>query len=329
LLTVPIITVWTRSQIPAGLQLSDGRRIIAAMRQDRRTTTLPTVALSAGLLMLGLSAILVRLAAAPGIISAFYRVTIAVMVICPLYLFRRRGKTPLGRPALILAALGGIFFAGDLAAWSTGVMLSGATNPTLLANTAPLWVGLGARFIFQERLGRGFWFGLGLSMVGAAIVLGQDALRSFDLGFGTLLGLLAGIFYGSYFLVSQRARQRLDALSYFWLSSLVNSVLLLGLTGLLQEPLLGYSRSTYILLGLLALGPQVFGWLAINYAQGHLPASVVSPTLLGQPVVTAVLAGPMLGESLRPLQVVGGIAVLIGVFVVHRSRSRSPAAAEA
>ncbi|MGA9531538.1 MAG: DMT family transporter, partial [Anaerolineales bacterium] len=263
------------------------------MPRDRRPTTLPTIALSAGLLMLGLSAILVRLAAAPGIVAAFYRVSLAVIVIAPLYFVRRRHRPRLGRQGLILAALGGFFFAGDLAAWSTGVMLSGATNPTLLANTAPLWVGLGALFIFHEKLGRGFWLGLGLAMAGAAIVLGQDALRSFELGLGTLLGLLAGVFYGSYFLVTQRARQRLDAMSYFWLSSLTNAVLLLALTGLFQEPLLGYSPSTYLLLGLLALGPQVFGWLAINYAQGHLPASVVSPTLLGQPVVTALLAGPM------------------------------------
>jgi len=285
------------------------------------------IALSAGLLMLGLSAILVRLAGVAGIVAAFYRVSLAVIVIAPLYFIRRRGRPRLTRRELALAALGGLFFAADLAAWSTGVMLSGATNPTLLANTAPLWVGIGARFIFREKLGRGFWLGLALAMAGAAIVLGHDALRSFDFGLGTLLGLIAGVFYGSYFLVTQRARERLDAMSYFWLSSLVNAVLLLGLTGVFKAPLVGYSGHTYLLLGALALGPQVFGWLAINYAQGHLPASVVSPTLLGQPVVTAVLAGPMLGENLQPLQIAGGLAVLSGVFIVHRSRlaARVPA----
>ena len=38
----------------------------------------------------------------------------------------------------------GVFFAGDMALWSTGVMLACVASPTLLANTAPIWVGLGA-----------------------------------------------------------------------------------------------------------------------------------------------------------------------------------------
>jgi drug/metabolite transporter (DMT)-like permease len=90
---------------------------------------------------------------------------------------------------------------------------------------------------------------------------------------------------------------------------------------LLQQPLTGYPPATY--LNFLALGvvSQVFGHLSINFALGYLPASLVSPTLLGQPVVTALLAGPLLGETLSLWQVVGGVAVLAGVFVVHRSRT--------
>jgi drug/metabolite transporter (DMT)-like permease len=60
----------------------------------------------------------------------------------------------------------------------------------------------------------------------------------------------------------------------------------------------------------------------INYALGYLPASIVSPTLLGQPVVTAILAGPLLGEDLSAWQILGGLAVLIGVYLVHHSRRR-------
>ena len=65
---------------------------------------------------------------------------------------------------------------------------------------------------------------------------------------------------------------------------------------------------------------QAVGWATISYVQGHLPAPVVSPTLLGQPIVTAILAIPILGESLSQTEVLGGITVLIGVLIVHRSR---------
>jgi drug/metabolite transporter (DMT)-like permease len=68
---------------------------------------------------------------------------------------------------------------------------------------------------------------------------------------------------------------------------------------------------------------QIIGQLAINYALGYLPASLVAPTMLGQPVLTAVLAGPLLHEYLSGTQVVGGIAVLLGVYIVHRSRIKA------
>ncbi len=70
----------------------------------------------------------------------------------------------------------------------------------------------------------------------------------------------------------------------------------------------------------LALVTQVGGYLAVVYAIGHLPAAVVSPTMLGQPLVTALLAIPLLGESLNWTQIVGGGIMIAGVGLVHRSR---------
>jgi len=65
---------------------------------------------------------------------------------------------------------------------------------------------------------------------------------------------------------------------------------------------------------------QVFGYLSVSYALGHFPASVVAPTLLAQPLITALLAVPLLGESLSLGKILGGTAVLAGVLLVHRSQ---------
>jgi drug/metabolite transporter (DMT)-like permease len=104
----------------------------------------------------------------------------------------------------------------------------------------------------------------------------------------------------------------------------VASLVLLGLCLAMRQPLTGYPAVTYLYFLAMGLVVQVFGWVAINYTQGYLPASVVAPTMLAQPVVTAVLAGPLLGERLSVWQVVGGLIVLAGVYVVHRSRQRAP-----
>jgi drug/metabolite transporter (DMT)-like permease len=233
-----------------------------------------------------------------------------------------RSREDLPRLGLRTAVLGGLFFAGDLALWSTGVVLSGATNPTLLANTAPVWVGLGALIFFRERLGAKFWLGLALAMSGAVLILGLDALSATTLGLGTFLGLMAAVFYGGYFLITQRGREKLDSLTYTWITTASASVALLVLSIALGHSLTGYPVFSW--LNFLALGivVQVLGWLAINYTQGYLPASVVAPTMLAQPVVTAVLAVLLLGERLSLWQALGGMAVLTGVYIVHRSRHR-------
>jgi drug/metabolite transporter (DMT)-like permease len=84
--------------------------------------------------------------------------------------------------------------------------------------------------------------------------------------------------------------------------------------------LTGYSNKTYLLFLAAALLPQLAGYLAMGYALGHLPASIVSPTMLGQPVLTALLAIPLLGETLQPAQWIGGLVVITGIYLVHRSR---------
>lgn len=277
------------------------------------------LALAAGVVTIGFSAILVRLAHAPAAAIAFYRVAIAA-VLLTLPVVRRpdvRHDWLAGRP-VGLALLGGLFFAADLALWTTGIQLSGAATPTLMANTAPLWVGLGSYLWLGERRTRRFWLGLGVTMLGALLVLGQDFARSPQVGLGTILGLLGAFFYAGYYLTTQIARRGLSALVYLWLSSAGAAAVLLAFNLLVGNAMVGYDRQT--VWALLGMGVVVQGgaWLLINYAQGYLPASIVAPTLLGQPVITALLAATLLGEQLTRWHVVGGLIVLAGVFVVHR-----------
>jgi drug/metabolite transporter (DMT)-like permease len=286
------------------------------------------LALSIGILILGGSAIFTRLAEAPGAVVSFYRMAIGTAVLALPFALRSRGKPrPKGR-GLWLALLAGVLFGLDLAAWASGVNIAGATIPTLMGNMAPVWVGLGAWLLFKEKLGLGFWAGLAVALAGALVIVGIDFSGSMQLNAGALFGMVSGFFYGSYLLVSQRTRDVLDALSFFWISALGGAVTLLILALALGDPLTGYSTNTY--LNFLALGVivQGGGWLLINYAQGFLPASLVAPTLLLQPVLTAFIAGPLLGEWLTPTEWLGGAAVLAGIVIVYRARLRKRAIAE-
>jgi drug/metabolite transporter (DMT)-like permease len=63
--------------------------------------------------------------------------------------------------------------------------------------------------------------------------------------------------------------------------------------------------------------------MALAYALGHLPASIVAPTMVLQPVVTAILAIPFLGEIPTIWQGIGGAIALAGIYVVNRSHQQT------
>ena len=281
----------------------------------------PYLALALGTLGLGLSAIFVRWAGAPGAVAGFYRMGLAALVMALPATARLRPPARFTRRHVVLAVLAGLFFAGDLASWNTALFFTSAANATLLGNTAPVWVGLIALFIFRERLGRVFWLGLGLAMAGAVLIMSTDFLRHPSLGLGDALSLVAGAFYAGFFLFTQRAREGLDSLGAWWISAVASTVGLLGVSLALGQPLTGYGLPTYLSLLGLALVTQVGGYLAVSYALGHLPASIVAPTLLGQVVVTALLAIPLLGEPLHLNQLAGGALLLGGIWLVNQRQS--------
>ena len=292
----------------------------------------PYLALVAGVLALSFSALFVRWANAPGPVTGFFRIGIATLIMAPFFSRhwqKEARKDSLGRllPAGILfAILGGVMSGFDHATWNTAIFYTSVANATLLNNTAPLWVALIAWLFFHERMTSAFWAGLALTLAGALFVLGSDFLSHPTLGWGDVIALVSGLFYAGYFLMTQRGRVTLDPLSYTWIASLFSTLALLVICLVMGLPLTGYPLRTYLVFLAAAVISQTGGYLAISYALGHLPASVVSPTMIAQPVITAMLAIPLLNEGLRPAQWIGGLAVLFGIYLVHVSRSAQQSA---
>jgi drug/metabolite transporter (DMT)-like permease len=137
-----------------------------------------------------------------------------------------------------------------------------------------------------------------------------------------MLAVGASVFYAAYLLTAHRARARVDLLTVVTLSTLVSIVALLVINLAMGTTLVGYSRSAWLALAGLGLVSQLGGWLCINYALGHLRAAPVSVCLLAQVVVTALVAIPVLGELVHTNQVVGGILVLAGIFLVIQGTGR-------
>ena len=278
--------------------------------------TLHALSLALGILAIGFSAIFVRLAHVPGTASAFWRVSIAGMVVIPWWLATR---TPVLKNDVLLTILGGIFFALDLSFWNTSLLLTSVTTATVLANNAPLWVGLVSVIVFREKLGYLFWTGLFLAICGMIILSGPSALYLRHVNKGDFLALTASAFYAAYLITTGRIRARMGTVAFMAISTISAIVCLLIVNLIGHVPLGGYHSSSWLALIGLGLVPHLAGWLLINNALGGLKASTVSVALLAQSAVTMLLAMPILRSFPTIFEVLGAGVVLGGIGLVTRS----------
>lgn len=281
------------------------------------------LALFGGLSFMCFAAIFMKSSHAPGIVTAFYRMAIAsVVLVLPFLISLKGDRRKPDRKGTIFAIIGGFCFATDMAFWSTGVVMSNATIPTLTANLAPLWVGFGSMLVFRQRHKPGFWVGLVIAMLGMLVLIHDDLNGDSNIGRGAVFGVIAGIFYGIFYLVSEPGRKHLSTLHFLFISTLSAAFLLAVYMLIFGYSATGYDQHTWLMFLGIGLGVQVCGWFLINYSQGYLPASTVAPTLLGQPVLTFFLAVVLLGEILTAWHITGGVIVVTGIYLVHFSRQR-------
>lgn len=279
----------------------------------------PYIALVVGISALSLSAMFVRWADAPGPITGFYRLFISTILFIPFFIQRQKTLEPIEKRWIWFPILGGVFTACDLTFWNSSVKFTTAANATLLGNTSPLWVALAALFIFREKLRSSFWIGLLFALSGAVLIVGTDFLKHPTFGIGDLMAGTAAIFYASYQLITQRGRKYIDPFRYTWFVGVSATAALFFINILLKNSFTGYSTQSWIIFFVTAVVSQMIGYLAISYALGHLPASVVSPTLIGQPVLTTILAIPLLHEMPAAIQWIGGAVALAGIYIVNQA----------
>jgi drug/metabolite transporter (DMT)-like permease len=137
------------------------------------------------------------------------------------------------------------------------------------------------------------------------------------------MALAAGLFYAAYQLVTQRGRQYIDPFRHIWLVGISATLGMFAVNLALGHSFTGFSTRTWLVFAATAVVSQMIGYLSISYALGHLPASVVSPSLVGQPLLTTILAIPLLGEFPTSFQWIGGAMALTGIYIVNQSHLKS------
>ncbi len=269
-----------------------------------------------GVFCIAWSAIFVKIANAPALTSGFYRYLFCFMGLVPIWIYKKI-KIPNQR-TLLWIILGGFFFVCDMGLWNLSILKTSASVSTLLANNASIFVGLGSLIIFKQKLSIVYWIGLFVATIGVFTVTGRDFFYNSNLGMGHLMAIGAAVFYAGYLLITQQVRETIDVVNFMgW--SLIACLFFSYLICWQQDlQMLNFDNQTWYAFIASGIICHLAGWLCINYSLGFLPAAIVSPTLLIQPVLTSIISFFLLNETLRNEQIIGGFIVIFGVYLVNK-----------
>ena len=219
----------------------------------------------------------------------------------------------------------GLIFAGDFAAWHWSFEHTSVANSTMLANLAIVGVSVCAWLVWKEKISRGFIVGASVAGAGVVLLVASSATRESppvdgNPVFGDFLALVTACFYGTYLLSIKYFRRWHSAPKLLFWASLIASVFLLPAALLHSAPFFPDKIEGWWPMIALGFVSHAGGQGLIAYGLKGVPASLGAVTLLVQPVCTAGWGVLILGQSLIPMQIIGGAVVLLGLGLAIRSK---------
>ena len=305
---------------------------------DRSSRLVLPFAIVIAILAVSTASIFVRFAQleAPSIVIAALRLGFAIVAIAPFALIRYRSELrALTRHELLLGVLSGGCLAIHFAAWITSLEYTSVVSSVVLVATGPLWVALFSPLFLREPLTRLVLTGMLLALLGGVTIALSDSCEidgglvcpslsgflSGDAALGNFLALVGAWAIAGYLMIGRKLRSGMSLVPYiFVVYGAAAAALFAAMFASGQSPA-GFSGMTYVWILLLALLPQLIGHTTFNWVLRYLPVTLVAITTLGEPIGSAVLAYFILKEMPASLTLLGGVLILIGIYVSSRNRS--------
>jgi drug/metabolite transporter (DMT)-like permease len=284
--------------------------------QDEVRGRLAHPAVAVGVLAVSAAAVFIRLAEAPALAVAFWRCALGAAILLPPAIVRSE-RFPRGR-TLYVAVASGVALGAHFGFWISSLDYTSVAASVVLVSTQPVFVAILAYLLFGERTSPLFFTGILVALAGTAVIAGDGSVGSAAI-FGNALALLGAITVAVYVLIGRSSRTGgVGVLPYSIVVYSAAALALLGATLLFGQPLLGYPAQTWLWLLAITLGPQIMGHTVLNWALRYVEASIVSGTILAEPVASALLAWLILSEKPGLPTVLGGVVVLAGLFLLLR-----------
>lgn len=284
----------------------------------------PAVPLLVGMIAISFAPILVRYSGAPVSVQGMWRMLFTLVLMLPFAGGANLRALRAVRPAdwlLLLAA--GFFLALHFLLWMASLSYTSITSSTLILSLEPVFVMLGAFFLFKDRLGGKALAGLVAALAGIFIVGAGDSSLSGDAMTGDVLSLLGTLAVAVNMLLAKRILERVPSFVY--------SLVVFAVTALcfyLYNIAAGYAMTAYpprewLVFALLAVVPTVFGHLIFNWLLRYVKPATISMSVLAEPVGASILGLLLFGEALGVWQLLGGAFVIFGLALYMRAEAEA------
>jgi drug/metabolite transporter (DMT)-like permease len=257
---------------------------------------------------------MVRLTDVGPVAAGFWRLALALPLLVVLAAWQQKGK-PLPAWSLIGAvAVGGLFFAADLAVWHIGILQTKLANATLFGNFASFLFAIYGFILIRQLPDRVQGGAVLLAVFGTLLLLGSSYELSPDNLVGDLFCLLAGLFYTFYLVAVDRARRSLAPFPTLAIATAAGTLPILLFAIMLGEQVLPSDWGPVILL---SIGSQLIGQSLLVFAMGHLTPVVTGLGLLTQPIAAAAIGWGIYGERLGPVDMIGAGLICVGLVLIR------------
>lgn len=220
----------------------------------------------------------------------------------------------------VLLLFAGVALALHFAGWIWSLQFTSVAISTLLVCSSPIWTAAFDCVVRRRTIPSLGWYGFGCGAVGLAMVLHSSTTQVPIPGHastGYSLALAGSVAIAAYLILVREVRSQLSTRAIVT-RTYTYAAVALTLAALLTHqgpPALGNASAWLGILGM-ALISQSLGHTAINVSLHFFSPSVISFTTLLEPVVAAILAAILFGETLGGLTLLGGCVVLLSIGAV-------------
>ncbi|HET7577753.1 MAG TPA: DMT family transporter [Bacillales bacterium] len=289
----------------------------------------PYLALLIGVSAVSTAAIFVKLSSAPASVIATYRLVFAVLLMTPVIVTKyRREWAQVSRRDWMICAGAGVFLAFHFIFWFGSLEYTSVASSVVLVALQPIFAFLGTYLFFHEKWTLKTMAGGVLAIIGSMIISWGDFQASGTALWGDIMAVIGAIMVTVYFLLGQNARKRLSLMMYTYLVYGMASMVLFSYDFAFGEAVGGYPAKDWLIFLGLAVIPTLLGHTIFNGIIRWVSTSVVSTSILGEPIGATILAYFILNEAIKLSQWIGGAVILLGIYVflasyqAHRKKMR-------